>query len=160
MLQSLPQRLRSEEEIGYDYDKGPLGNLLCGLVDAIDEAGLAAGVQLPELVKDNSEMKRSTLGRDLVLEPLGAAGEADGITLLGCEISESACAPAGVIEARISFLTVGHGPTGIDDEAKTEVRVCLEFLDVVAVRATPGTTVEATSVIARHIFPILGELES
>lgn len=160
VLQSLPQRLRFEEEVGYNYDKGSLGNLFSGLVDTTNKAGIPIGFQLSQLIEDDSEMNWSTLGGDLVLEIFGAAVESDGITLLCCEISESARNPAGVVEARISFFTISHRPTGIYDEAKTKIRIRFEFLDVVSIRTPPGSPVETAGVITRHIFTILGELKS
>jgi hypothetical protein len=124
-----------------------------------DETRLTLGLEATDLIKNEAKMVRATARRGLSLEPNGGAVETDGVALLPGEVSESTTEAAGVVETSRSGISVSHRAARVDDEAEPQVGVGFELLDIIAIGSAPGAPVEAASVVAGHIFPVLRKFD-
>ena len=123
-----------------------------------EQRGVAEGLDAGHLIEDEAEMRRAALRGDF--DGLFREGEhAHGIALLRGDVGKRAGEFAGVVEACGSGGAEVHAAAGVDEQAETQVRVGLKFLDVKAVAAPPGAPVEAPCVIAGDVLAVLREFE-
>ena len=87
-------------------------------------------------------------------------GQTDGVPLAQHQVGEGGRQAAAVAElADRAGPTESHRAAGVDQEIGLEVGLLLVALDVEAVGLGQGLPVEVADRVARHVRPVLGELD-
>jgi len=97
--------------------------------------------------------------RQLVAQCVVENGQRHRVALLEHEVSETGGKGFGVVQLCQLARAVVHGLAAIDQQVSDEVSVLLVLLDVVAVTAPKHLPVKMARVVARRVFPVLGELD-
>ena len=149
-----------DKEVAEDDDKGSLADALGGIVQRGEQRGVADGLNGAHLIQNEAEMARAAFRGDFD-RFFRERPKAHGIALLRGEVTERAGELFGVVEAARGAARgrEAHAAARVDEEAEAEVGVGFEFLDVEAIAAAPGSPVEASRVVTRDVFAVLGEFE-
>jgi hypothetical protein len=154
------------EEIGEDEDHATTTGDLAKALEHERERRLALGRLLLNRMSEREEVRGMATGRELMLDGIIEAHQADGIALTQEDIRERERERAGItvlcgsFGERIGMMWVVHGGGGIEEEISAEIGLILELLDVVAVAFRQEPPIEMAEIIARRIFFMLGEFDA
>ncbi len=112
-------------------------------MERLDEAGLSLGLDAGEAVENIAQVAGVAARRDVKHCFLTEAGEPRGVALLDEEPRERGDELAGMGELRFAGAGESHGGASIEHEISPQVRIGLEFLEVIAVRARVNVPVRA-----------------
>jgi hypothetical protein len=79
-----------------------------------NQLSFAFGFGLLEYIANGHQMSRASLGRNISHEPVGNAGQPNGVSLLYSQITDRAGELSRVVEFRISLRAEVHRAAGID----------------------------------------------
>ena len=127
-----------------------------------DRGGAGVGLRCGagQLGQQHVEVALHRTGRHVRKGAVAEQGQADGVPLAQHQVGEGGREAAAVAElADRPCPPESHRAAGVDQEIGFEVGLLFVALDVEAVGLGQGLPVEVADRVARHVGPVLGELD-
>jgi len=154
-----PEGVERDQQVGDQDDQAALPNRGGDLFEGFGQVGGLAGGLAFEDSHQPAEVAGPVARGEIVGDPVVEGDQADGVALAGEEVGDRGGGGPGIIPLGVRARAVAHRPAGVDDQVAAEVRLVLEPLDVVAVRAGEQLPVDVPGVVAGGVFAILAELD-